>query len=315
MKKIHFIITTLTTIFCSCAGNSVLLDTESDLNNLISEYELAKSETVDELKKETVGDKDSIQMLQDNYVAEIMGRLEVAKEKVMRTAYSASSPRVGVFKTGTCGHYKTLSLAIDCENGRSKTRVEGNVGNCFVDGNDNMHLEFCLVEASFRYPGGVFLIEDAPAHTPVTTRFIVVRHHDTEDGGHQSLWSDDPKYADGDLSRISGMSKLDYNATLAWEFNRNMHAWDPEGEILIGPDVINYGVLSFSDMASGNLYFDDEDHNNKNWAQYWINNKLQYHVTQSSFYGIELGINTRYYVCFSNDRDNFKKLVKKSMGF
>ena len=81
-------------------------------------------------------------MLKDNYIAEIMGRLEVAKEKVMRTAYSAASPRVGVFKVGSCGNYKYLAIVIDCENGRSKTRVEGNVGDSFVDGNDNMHLEF-----------------------------------------------------------------------------------------------------------------------------------------------------------------------------
>lgn len=306
MKKIHFIIATLTTIFCSCAGNSVLLDTESDLNNLISEYELAKSETVDELKKETVGDKDSIQMLQDNYVAEIMGRLEVAKEKVMRTAYSASSPRVGVFRSGSCGNYKSLSLAIDCENGRSKTRVEGNVGNCFVDGNDNMHLEFCLVEANSRYPGGVFLIENVPNH-----KLVVVRHHDTEDGGHQSLWSDDPKYADGDLSRISGFSKIDYNATLAWEFHRNCLGamyWKPGEEPPLGPVGINYGVLSYSDMASGSLYFDDEDHNNKNWIQGWLGD-MKY---SSSFFGIEAGINTKYYVCFNTDKTNFGKLVKKA---
>lgn len=308
MKKIHFIITTLTTIFCSCAGNSVLLDTESDLNKLISEYELAKSETVDELKNETVGDKDSIQMLQDNYVAEIMGRLEVAKEKVMRTAYSASSPRVGVFRAGSCGNYKFLSLAIDCENGRSKTRVEGNVGNCFVDGNDNMHLEFCLVEASSQFPGGVFLIEDVP-----NPMFIVVRHHDTEDGGHQSLWSDDPKYADGDLSRISGFSKIDYNATLAWELNRNIRGpWVP-GAPPMGPVGINYGVLSSSDMASGSLYFDDEDHNNKNWIQSWVGNKQNTTRAAASYCGIEAGINTKYYVCFNTDKANFSKLVKKAI--
>lgn len=181
----------LVVLCCSCAGNSVLLDTESDLRGLNNEYELGKSKAIvgAELKAETFGDEDSIQMLKDNYIAEIMGRLEVAKEKVMRTAYSAASPRVGVFKVGSCGNYKYLAIVIDCENGRSKTRVEGNVGDSFVDGNDNMHLEFCLVEAANSFPGGVLLIEDAPT---VNESFIIVRHHDTEDGGHQSLWSDDP---------------------------------------------------------------------------------------------------------------------------
>ena len=149
----------LAVLCCSCAGNSVLLDTESDLRGLNNEYELGKSKAIvgAELKAETFGDEDSIQMLKDNYIAEIMGRLEVAKEKVMRTAYSAASPRVGVFKVGSCGNYKYLAIVIDCENGRSKTRVEGNVGDSFVDGNDNMHLEFCLVEAANSFPGGVLL--------------------------------------------------------------------------------------------------------------------------------------------------------------
>lgn len=80
----------LVVLCCSCAGNSVLLDTESDLRGLNNEYELGKSKAIvgAELKAETFGDEDSIQMLKDNYIAEIMGRLEVAKEKVMRTVVS-----------------------------------------------------------------------------------------------------------------------------------------------------------------------------------------------------------------------------------
>ena len=70
----------LAVLCCSCAGNSVLLDTESDLRGLNNEYELGKSKAIvgAELKAETFGDEDSIQMLKDNYIAEIMGRLEVA---------------------------------------------------------------------------------------------------------------------------------------------------------------------------------------------------------------------------------------------
>ena len=98
---------------CSCAGNSVLLDTESELNGLNNEYELGTLEVSDNgLKCETLGDEDSIQVLKDNYIAEIMGRMEVAKEKVMRTAYGATSPRVGVFRVGSCGNYKYLSIKL-----------------------------------------------------------------------------------------------------------------------------------------------------------------------------------------------------------
>lgn len=311
MKKNLLTLGAMIALCCSCAGNSVLLDTESDLNGLNNEYEMGMLGTGDDdgLKCETFGDKDSIQMLKDNYIAEMMGRLEVAKEKVMRTAYSASSPRVGVFKVGSCGKYKYLAIAIDCENGNSKTRVEGNVGDCFVDGNKNMHLEFCLVEASNRYPGGVFLIENAPAQIE---SFTVVRYHDTEDGGHQSMWSDDSYYSDGNLSRITGLSKLDSNATLAWNFDRNMSVW---GDIPLGPIGINYGVLSLSTMASGNLYFDDEDHNNKNWAQRWRGNQYVNDLNNTGgYYGIEFGKNTRYHMCVSTDKANFTKVVKHAMG-
>ena len=95
---------------CSCAGNSVLLDTESELNGLNNEYELGTLEVSDNgLKCETLGDEDSIQVLKDNYIAEIMGRMEVAKEKVMRTTYGATSPSGGIILLCLC----TVFLAGD----------------------------------------------------------------------------------------------------------------------------------------------------------------------------------------------------------
>ena len=86
MKEKLLILGAMVALCCSCAGNSVLLDTESELNGLNNEYELGTLEGSDNgLKCETLGDEDSIQVLKDNYIAEIMGRMEVAKEKVMRT--------------------------------------------------------------------------------------------------------------------------------------------------------------------------------------------------------------------------------------
>lgn len=223
-------------------------------------------------------------------------------DKVMRTAYGATSPRVGVFRVGSCGNYKYLSIKIDCENGNSKTSVSGNVGDTYVDGGDNMRLEFCMVDAGFRYPGGVFLFEDVPLET-----MTLVRYHDTEDGGHNGVWSDDPNYYD--VMHISGMSKLDSNATLAWNINRNMTKW---GDIPVGPAGINYGVIAPAEMASGNLYFDDEDHNNKNWAQVWLGPQNQYEP-HGTYYGVQLDRNTRYHVCLNTDKTNFTKLVRSAI--
>lgn len=303
MKEKLLILGAMVALCCSCAGNSVLLDTESELNGLNNEYELGTLEVSDNgLKCETLGDEDSIQVLKDNYIAEIMGRMEVAKEKVMRTAYGATSPRVGVFRVGSCGNYKYLSIKIDCENGNSKTSVSGNVGDTYVDGGDNMRLEFCMVDAGFRYPGGVFLFEDVPLET-----MTLVRYHDTEDGGHNGVWSDNPNYYD--VMHISGMSKLDSNATLAWNINRNMTKW---GDIPVGPAGINYGVIAPAEMASGNLYFDDEDHNNKNWAQVWLGPQNQYEP-HGTYYGVQLDRNTRYHVCLNTDKTNFTKLVRSAI--
>lgn len=82
MKEKLLILGAMVALCCSCAGNSVLLDTESELNGLNNEYELGTLEVSDNgLKCETLGDEDSIQVLKDNYIAEIMGRMEVAKEK------------------------------------------------------------------------------------------------------------------------------------------------------------------------------------------------------------------------------------------
>lgn len=150
--------------------------------------------------------------------------------------------------------------------------------------------------------GGVFLFEDVPLET-----MTLVRYHDTEDGGHNGVWSDDPNYYD--VMHISGMSKLDSNATLAWNINRNMTKW---GDIPVGPAGINYGVIAPAEMASGNLYFDDEDHNNKNWAQVWLGLQNQYEP-HGTYYGVQLDRNTRYHVCLNTDKTNFTKLVRSAI--
>ncbi len=205
------------------------------VNSLNNEYELGTLEVSDNgLKCETLGDEDSIQVLKDNYIAKLWDVWKLLKKKVMRTAYGATSPRVGVFRVGSCGNYKYLSIKIDCENGNSKTSVSGNVGDTYVDGGIICVSNFCMSGCGISLSGGVFLFEDVPLET-----MTLVRYHDTEDGGHNGVWSDDPNYYD--VMHISGMSKLDSNATLAWNINRNMTKW---GDIPMGPAGINYGVIA-----------------------------------------------------------------------
>ena len=57
MKEKLLILGAMVALCCSCAGNSVLLDTESELNGLNNEYELGTLEVSDNgLKCETLGD-------------------------------------------------------------------------------------------------------------------------------------------------------------------------------------------------------------------------------------------------------------------
>ena len=66
MKEKLLVLGTMVALCCSCAGSSVLLDTESELNGLNNEYELGTLEAGDNgLKCETSGDEDSIQVLKD----------------------------------------------------------------------------------------------------------------------------------------------------------------------------------------------------------------------------------------------------------
>ena len=61
-----------------------------------------------------------------------------------------------------------------------------------------------------------------------------------------------------------------------------------------------------------NLYFDDEDHNNKNWAQVWLGPQNQYEP-HGTYYGVQLDRNTRYHVCLNTDKTNFTKLVRSAI--
>lgn len=117
--------------------------------------------------------------------------------------------------------------------------------------------------------------------------------------------TDEVVYTSTDLN----VDKVYIDLTLAWNINRNMTKW---GDIPVGPAGINYGVIAPAEMASGNLYFDDEDHNNKNWAQVWLGPQNQYEP-HGTYYGVQLDRNTRYHVCLNTDKTNFTKLVRSAI--
>lgn len=299
--------------FCSCSESSYLQSSEADLAELNQQYELAKTdEAVDEedgLKIETSADASVIEASMQEYVTELKNRLSVAKEKVTRSVYGVPGKLVGVFKVGSCGTYKELHIAMDCEDKRGNSSTSGDVGTTYSDSNENINFHFCLTEANRFYPGGILLIDNIDYNTLYTGMDIIVRHHDTEDGGTTSCsFANHPDY--NSLEKISkGLTKITpLEATMAWGFPR-VGGWDPSIPApprVVGPSGIQYGLIVKQPSSTGTIHCDDEDSNNKNWAKEYLGGVFKKDITERGPYNaMTLDKNTTYYIGVSTDRAKF----------
>lgn len=318
MKK-QLLFTLLGVLTCySCSNSYDLLENDLELAKAAAGYEVstrAIDENADSVKIETVADEETIQQLMDDYVTELMNRTSIAKEKVMRTVYSASEDVVGVFRVGSCGVYPELDVRIDTEDTHQKSKIDGSVGDTYIDGNGNVVLRFCLTEASQYYPGGVFLVTPINyLRNDISFRFpwmnIVARYHDCDDKHTaNAAWGTHPKFnSAGAIS--SGYTKIDHNAVLAWAFPDRRDI--PAGMLgrNFGPKTrINYGVICGSPAGTmGHIFFDDEDSKNKNWAKLYTGNTFTQDLRDGfyGYYGMDLGKNTWYSITLSTDANFFK---------
>lgn len=315
MKRNIFIALAALAICSSCSDSYYLSETEQDLAQLSSEYDSAKlNEEEDEGEKiETLASEDEIKASMDEYKTMLMNRASVAKERVMRTAYAASNPVVGVFKVNSCGNNKELMISMDCEDRRDDSYTTGNVGATYVQ-NGNVNFVFCLTNANRFYPGGVLLVDHinydlALSHDHYAQRRqmdVIVRHHDTEDSDPRNyIETTHDDYKNG----LRGYSSVGGNVTLAWGFPSIPSVFNLG--FFFGPgDGIQYGLLTTAQVATGTIRCDDEDKKNKNWIQHY---KLGYtldnyftDVKALMNYGITANGNTTYSVCL-NTGPNFKK--------
>lgn len=297
MKKRNFFVGVLTmAVLASCGENSGLMDNEEELNALTRSYEVAVSDE-DSLKVETRAHKDTIQAIMDAYVTDIMNRDAIAKEKVMRAAYSENN-LVAVFKVGSCGSYKELEITVDCEDRRGKSSTSGNVGDTYVDGNENVHLKFCLVEANRYYPGGVLLIDRTPS-CPYNLENIVVRGHDTEDSAEHNIVGGTHMEYDTKEEVSKWLTQVGKNVNLAWGFPKGDPLYYPVGPV----SGIKYGLLSTPGASTGTIFFDDEDSSNKNFLQLWHRDTFDKDLGEGLqvSYGIDAYKNTLYNVSVSTD--------------
>lgn len=280
-----------------------------ELARAAEDYELStraiSEEEGDTVKIETIADEQAIQASMDEYEQEIMNRQSVAKERVMRTAYTGITDVVGVFKVGSCGTYKELGLNLDAEDTRQNSKISGYVGDTFVDSNGNVRFKFCLTEATQYYPGGVFLVDHISYNQFGGTLKVLVRHHDCDDKHTKNtiVGSTHPKYQR--IEDLGGHTLVNSNAALAWAYPPYpLNQW---GHIPgIGPrNSIKYGVLAYAPAIKdlGMIYVDDEDSSNKNWLKTY--NGYTYEGISSghqSWYGIDATDNTRYYVLLSTNK-------------
>lgn len=303
----------LGTLACySCSNSYDLLENDLELAKVSADYELttrAISEETDTAKIETIADEQTIQSVMNEYEQELMNRQSVAKERVMRTAYATTTDVVGVFKVGSCGTYKELTLYIDAEDSRQNSKTTGSVGDSFVDSNGNIHFKFCLTEANRYYPGGVFLVDHINYSQFGGTLDILVRYHDCDDKhtNNEIRDSGDPKYQS--IENLGGYTVVNNNAALAWAFPPYpLPQWAPPYGI--GPkNYINFGLLAGGpQIRKGTIYVDDEDSNNKNWLKLYTGYSFKGDLSgDQTFYGINATDNTSYYIILNTDVDFAKK--------
>lgn len=315
MKRNLFIALAALVICSSCGEIDYLSENEQELAQLTAEYENAKyqeekSKGEDDFEKvETAAAESEVKSIMSEYAVELMNRPAVAKEKVMRTAYRTVASIVGVFKVNTCGSYKELMVHIDCEDSREDSGTWGNVGASRVDGNGNVDLQFCLTSANRYYPGGVFLVDHINYSMGFTQGYysyvrnmaVFVRHHDTEDNKPSNYArSTDDFY--NIKENYSGYTQIGTDVTLAWGFPAEF-ALCELGSVY-HPGGIDYGLLTPEAAATGGIYFDDEDNNNKNWFQRYtagttLNTPSADRVRQ--LFGVTCTINTNYSISLSTD--------------
>lgn len=305
MKQKNFFVGLLTiAVFSSCSENSCLLDNEQELGVLTRSYEASILDE-DSAKVETRADDATIQAIMDAYVTDIMNSDAVAKQKVMRAVYSENN-LVAVFKVGSCGNYQELEIHVDCEDRRGKSNTKGNVGDTNVDGNENVNLKFCLVEANRYYPGGVLLIDRTPS-CPYNLENIVVRGHDTEDNNEKNSVKSTHSYYNNNDNLSHWLTQVGRNVNLAWGFPKGDPLYYP-----VGPaSKINYGLLSAVGASTGTIYFDDEDSNNKNFLQLWHRGTFDKDLGEGlhASYGIDADKNTTYNVSVSTDTKFYRNNI------
>lgn len=220
------------------------------------------------------------------------------KSRVMGVMGAADNPRAfAVFKGGSCGGYPELEIKMDCENNRSATYAEGNVGASGVDDYKDAYLHFCVINDyfwnymdvteggptpstsrlahGFLYLGETWYFDTDPHTFPypqgISKYFYpglsAIRVFDNEDNSNDNaVWfgmNQEPltywltPTAHSQAAYVSGNTRLHFIVSPDLATGNTMPR-------LGVPGLTDYYLLGKFGSYQGTIFLDDEDTNNRN---------------------------------------------------
>ena len=188
----------------------------------------------------------------------IENELLVSYTKQKTYSRSSGVNFVGVFKDLTCAGYQELSIRMDCEDQRPKTKIVDWVGDSYADTSKNSIMRFCIVPNNFTKTNHDYAVLNLTSNVPNST-YRIDRYFDNEDRKNSNRSTIDGTYSSGwkGYTLVSGR-----NLQLSWI----MYPRTSSPTALPSYNMA-YGVLGkfgTNKYNKGYIDTDDEDRRNSN---------------------------------------------------
>lgn len=289
-SKHSLLITLLLTLFClsNCEKDKLNFSDDITLTESINKIETSYKEG--DIKIENIITDNKVETEADFSLKEKI-RLELDRSYSKNQTYLKSSNNlVGVFKYGSCGSWGELKVFMDCEDHNSQSKSIGTTGQSYADYNGNVHLNYCVVPATyFQHSDVSYAVLNLTSDLPWGVSRIR-RYFDNEDNNN----TNSATYNGVEYSGWAGNCYFGSNTLLSFYYY-------PETTTFSHPPSLGimYGVLGHFGLANGYIYCDDEDNGNENWCyvDLFIDSKYISGYSGNIINIMEVGSNTRLYMC------------------
>ncbi|MEI6696362.1 MAG: hypothetical protein WCO13_09855 [Bacteroidota bacterium] len=276
-----FLIISGVTIY-SCSKDETVLSKNVDKPKILKFdfSQFGKKETIYDPKVNPIKDEDSLPKespeigVDPGTLIKVILTVEDSVPKIIKS--TGDCGYVGVFKMGNCHNsitgtdYQEVSIYFDSEDHNNQNRKDGQTGSSSAYNNIEMH--FCLVPSDlFGSTGEDYAVlrwEPIACGTEFegSCRLSMVRFLDCEDKGNNTkVYENNQELVNLDNDQYH-LTHADAMGNVRMEFvyftkNCNQSNF---------PDLgMEYGVLgTFSGIANGHIYSDDEDDQNINYHNY-----------------------------------------------